>query len=230
MQGLLVEILAAPIPPASERAAHQGVALPAGLDAWFARCLVRDPAARFTTAGDAHRELERALGATAPVARAASPGRGVVRAALVVSAAAALLSITALVLWFRSDRGEGPRRSAPASTVGSSSDASATRAASPSKPRETLRSSVPPTPAEFRDLIVAPCWKAHEEGAMRRFVVKVKVKADGEVDEVALKPLDEGGFTLQLVNCIHGKAGKLRYLESPGAPATFSYVMPLPTK
>ncbi len=55
----LRELVLEPIPPASARAAAQGVlgALPPGFDAWFARCVVRDPAARFAEAGAAVGEL-----------------------------------------------------------------------------------------------------------------------------------------------------------------------------
>jgi serine/threonine-protein kinase len=47
---ILKEVLVGPLPPASERAKEQGVALPPGLDAVFGRSVVRDPAARFQDA------------------------------------------------------------------------------------------------------------------------------------------------------------------------------------
>lgn len=46
---LLREIVLEPIPAASERG---GARLPDGFDAWFARCVVRDPKARFADAGE----------------------------------------------------------------------------------------------------------------------------------------------------------------------------------
>ncbi|MFO0629466.1 MAG: serine/threonine-protein kinase [Polyangiales bacterium] len=52
---VLRELLVEPIPAASARAAALGVPslLPAGFDAWFARCVNRDAAARFADAGQA---------------------------------------------------------------------------------------------------------------------------------------------------------------------------------
>ncbi len=56
---VLREILMDPIVPASQRSAQLGGAtLPQGFDAWFARCVHRDPAQRFPTAT----ECDRALG------------------------------------------------------------------------------------------------------------------------------------------------------------------------
>ncbi len=57
---VLREILIEPIAPASVRASERGVALPIGFDAWFQRCVVREPSARFADA----REV---LAALAPV-------------------------------------------------------------------------------------------------------------------------------------------------------------------
>jgi len=51
---LLREIVLEPIPLASERG---GAKIPPGFDAWFARCVARDPAARFPDAGEAWRAL-----------------------------------------------------------------------------------------------------------------------------------------------------------------------------
>jgi serine/threonine protein kinase len=55
LPALLVEVMVEPLAPAAERAAEYGVGprLPAGFDAWFARCVVRDPAARFRDATEA---------------------------------------------------------------------------------------------------------------------------------------------------------------------------------
>ncbi|MBN2194876.1 MAG: protein kinase [Polyangiaceae bacterium] len=61
---LFGEILTRPIVPPSVRAAELGATLPVGpaYDAWFLRCLDREPMQRFGTAGDAALELGRALG------------------------------------------------------------------------------------------------------------------------------------------------------------------------
>ncbi|WP_437504996.1 protein kinase domain-containing protein [Sorangium sp. So ce1099] len=48
--------------PATARAARRGVALPPGMDAWFARATAADPAARFASAVAAVRALAGALG------------------------------------------------------------------------------------------------------------------------------------------------------------------------
>jgi serine/threonine protein kinase len=57
---LLREIVLEPIQPASERAAERGhTTLPAGFDAWFARCVDRDPKARFADAGEAWQAMQR---------------------------------------------------------------------------------------------------------------------------------------------------------------------------
>jgi serine/threonine-protein kinase len=60
---LLREIVLEPVPPASARAAEQGVAalLPPGFDAWFARCVTRDPSARFGHAAELFHALEATL-------------------------------------------------------------------------------------------------------------------------------------------------------------------------
>jgi serine/threonine protein kinase len=64
---LLVEILKAPLPSASARAAELGCTLPQGFDAWFARCVARDPRQRFQHARDAYTQLAPILnGALAP--------------------------------------------------------------------------------------------------------------------------------------------------------------------
>lgn len=54
---VLQEISMKPLDPPSLRAAQKGRSLPSGFDAWFARCVVRDPAARFPTAREAFAAL-----------------------------------------------------------------------------------------------------------------------------------------------------------------------------
>ncbi len=60
---VFAEVLTLPLAPASERARELAVpvALSAAFDAWFARCVNRDAAARYASAGVAARELARAL-------------------------------------------------------------------------------------------------------------------------------------------------------------------------
>ncbi|MFO0603318.1 MAG: serine/threonine-protein kinase [Polyangiales bacterium] len=55
LTALLVEVTIEPLPPASARAAEQGVAhlLPEGFDAWFSCCVVREPEHRFVDAAKA---------------------------------------------------------------------------------------------------------------------------------------------------------------------------------
>ncbi len=55
LTGLLVEILVEPLPASSARAREHGLEtlLPPGFDAWFSRCVAREPAARFEGAGPA---------------------------------------------------------------------------------------------------------------------------------------------------------------------------------
>lgn len=80
---LAIEVLRSPIPAASERARELGVAepVPEGFDAWFARCVCRDPSGRFEDAAAAYEALAPLL-ATPRSALARRPGLGVV---LVVS-------------------------------------------------------------------------------------------------------------------------------------------------
>jgi serine/threonine-protein kinase len=68
LAALVMEILVHELPSASQRARELGAgALPPGFDAWFARCVVRDPAQRYPDANRAFSELEVALkGHTAP--------------------------------------------------------------------------------------------------------------------------------------------------------------------
>jgi formylglycine-generating enzyme required for sulfatase activity len=60
----LRELVIEPLPPASVRAAEQGALpfLPAGFDAWFARCVTRDQGARFPDARAAGAALRDLLG------------------------------------------------------------------------------------------------------------------------------------------------------------------------
>ncbi len=64
---VLREVVVDPLEPASVRAANFGGAarLPGGFDAWFARCVARDPAERFAHAGEAHESLARLLAGSA---------------------------------------------------------------------------------------------------------------------------------------------------------------------
>lgn len=59
---LFREILIEPLPSAAQRAAEHGVAgLPKGFDAWFSKCVARDPHARYANAADAFAALEKIL-------------------------------------------------------------------------------------------------------------------------------------------------------------------------
>ena len=60
---LLREIVLDPIPLASARAADLGLAsrIPPGFDAWFSRCVAREPSARFKDANLAWRALDKVL-------------------------------------------------------------------------------------------------------------------------------------------------------------------------
>jgi serine/threonine protein kinase/formylglycine-generating enzyme required for sulfatase activity len=61
---LLQEIVIAPLDPPSSRAQSflLRTPLPPGFDAWFQRCVARDPGARFPTAGEAWKALAPVLG------------------------------------------------------------------------------------------------------------------------------------------------------------------------
>ena len=62
LAGVLREIVLTPLPMASERAAElNSPPLPNAFDAWFARCVVRDPAARFQHAREAWQAFEPML-------------------------------------------------------------------------------------------------------------------------------------------------------------------------
>jgi len=73
VQAMFVEQLFKPIEPASVRAQAYGVgdALPAGFDAWFARCTVREESSRFADANEAFTALSQALGSVDPAASSA---------------------------------------------------------------------------------------------------------------------------------------------------------------
>jgi TonB family protein len=77
LQALLVEVMTQPIDPASARAAELGANVPHGFDAWFARCVVREPEARWPDAGVAIRELRNALMGFAATAPVSAPGAAV---------------------------------------------------------------------------------------------------------------------------------------------------------
>jgi hypothetical protein len=72
---MIRELLADPLVRASERAAAFGVGerIPPGFDAWFARCVTRDAAQRFPSAGEAIPSLLALLGGTALPATEALP-------------------------------------------------------------------------------------------------------------------------------------------------------------
>ena len=61
---VLREAVIDPLVPASIRAQEYGRAhlLPPGFDAWFARCVVRDPLARFENAGIAREAFAEMMG------------------------------------------------------------------------------------------------------------------------------------------------------------------------
>jgi serine/threonine protein kinase len=62
VMSLMRETLFDPIEPASTRAAELGRPLPPAFDAWFARCVAREPHARFADAAQARAALEATLG------------------------------------------------------------------------------------------------------------------------------------------------------------------------
>ncbi len=61
IRALFAEILSLPITPASERAAQSGARLSPAFDAWFNRCVNRDPGQRFESAGAAVEALSHCL-------------------------------------------------------------------------------------------------------------------------------------------------------------------------
>jgi formylglycine-generating enzyme required for sulfatase activity/serine/threonine protein kinase len=71
LPALMREIVVDPIPFASERAKERGMqqALPAGFDAWFARCVNRDIAARFPDGGSCARAFTELVQPGAPAGK-----------------------------------------------------------------------------------------------------------------------------------------------------------------
>ncbi|MFO0551461.1 MAG: serine/threonine-protein kinase [Polyangiaceae bacterium] len=80
LAALLLDIVSAPILPASQRASQSGVVLPPGFDAWFACCVVRDPAARFPDAGTSLHALDQVFANALQADQAPPPARGVATA------------------------------------------------------------------------------------------------------------------------------------------------------
>jgi serine/threonine-protein kinase len=72
---LLREMLIEPLPPASARARAMGatVRLPLAFDLWFARCVAREPSARFTDATAMQAELTAAMRALAQAPSSTPP-------------------------------------------------------------------------------------------------------------------------------------------------------------
>jgi serine/threonine protein kinase len=99
---ILNEVCVLPIPSASARAAEQGRGdlLPAGFDAWFARCVDRDAAQRFPDAAGAYEALEPLLPEPAPRssvvdAAAGPPSRSVEKVEAPPSVAAPMVTAAA---------------------------------------------------------------------------------------------------------------------------------------
>ncbi|WP_437947937.1 serine/threonine-protein kinase [Sorangium sp. So ce296] len=76
VMSLMREVLFVPLEPASARAARLGCPhlIPAGFDAWFARCVARDARARFADAAQAMAALDPVLAAAAHRPAAPLPG------------------------------------------------------------------------------------------------------------------------------------------------------------
>ncbi|HEX9297841.1 MAG TPA: serine/threonine-protein kinase [Polyangiaceae bacterium] len=68
-----VHAMRGPTEAPSVRARRQGVALPPGFDAWFARATAASPLGRFAKATEAVRELAQALSVALPASRGALP-------------------------------------------------------------------------------------------------------------------------------------------------------------
>jgi serine/threonine-protein kinase len=74
--GMLInEIVALPIVPPTQRLAEvpSQYTLPLGFDAWFQRCVNRNPAARFASAGECIQELAKALKSMSAVPNVSTP-------------------------------------------------------------------------------------------------------------------------------------------------------------
>jgi hypothetical protein len=136
-QALAVEVTPSRIPRASERLAELSrEPAAAAIDAWFARCVERDPAARFASAADAVARLARALPVEPPAptridrprVEAAPPARGL-RSPGVLFAIGLLASVPLALVVFIAGFGAGAR-------VGGSAP-----------PPEAPRSEPPPVPA-----------------------------------------------------------------------------------
>jgi len=128
---LMSEILHDPLALASSRAAEYAVRVPDGFDAWFARAVARDPAARFPNARvafDALAPLLRAPSVATPV-EAPPPGRG---AALVVVALGVLVVLAAIGagVVYTLARGRSSKTLASTATAPASAPASASASAS----------------------------------------------------------------------------------------------------
>ena len=87
---LLAALARGPREPASLRAARSGVALSGGFDAWFARAVALDPAARFGSAAAEVRALAAALAEPSAAPRRSPPGRRAQAAGLAVIAVSLL--------------------------------------------------------------------------------------------------------------------------------------------
>ncbi|MEZ4392098.1 MAG: protein kinase [Polyangiales bacterium] len=68
IERVLREVFVDALEPASARAAAMGRAVPPGFDAWFARCVVRDPSQRFRSAAEAVASLVPVLMGPSPTA------------------------------------------------------------------------------------------------------------------------------------------------------------------
>jgi len=113
LHALVGEIVALPLERASVRAAEFGMTVPDGFDAWFARCVVRAPSARFATATEAAQALSALAIGTAATLRggvaktlppASPPTNGTEHRWrwLVPLFALAVVSAGAAVVWFDS--------------------------------------------------------------------------------------------------------------------------------
>ncbi|RLB66193.1 MAG: hypothetical protein DRI90_00055 [Deltaproteobacteria bacterium] len=95
------EIIEGKIEKASDRAAELGspVALPPAFDAWFARCVVRQPKRRFADATEAHGVLIKAMGSMPMFDRRSSRRKTPHSPMLIGLAIAVVLALVAVTLW-----------------------------------------------------------------------------------------------------------------------------------
>ncbi len=135
--GLFAEVLSLPLATASERAREYGLEppWPAAFDAWFARCVCRQPRDRFTSATEAADALADALGSTAAV----SPLAGRAPASRALLAGALLLGAATLAL-------VGVRAHASAAAVPPGVPATSTSIQATPEPPDTATASVLPLP------------------------------------------------------------------------------------